>query len=136
MGLSNLLYGPYERRLMASLDRSRIPRHVGVILDGNRRWAALQGGSTAQGHRAGADKIIEFLGWCEEAGVEVATLWLLSTDNLARPAGELDPLLGIIESTVRSLATQGHWRVQEGRGRHRRLRRPARQRGRRLRRAS
>jgi short-chain Z-isoprenyl diphosphate synthase len=106
-----VLYGVYERRLMSSLDRSRIPRHVGVILDGNRRWAALQGGSTAQGHRAGADKIAEFLGWCEEAGVEVVTLWLLSTDNLTRQIAELDPLLGIIESTVGSLAAQGHWRV-------------------------
>ena len=111
MGMSNVLYGVYERRLMSSLDRSRIPRHVGVILDGNRRWAALQGGSTAQGHRAGADKIAEFLSWCEEAGVEVVTLWLLSTDNLTRSSTELDPLLGIIESTVTSLAAQGHWRV-------------------------
>mgnify|MGYP003418190949 CR=1 FL=1 len=56
MAVSDLLYGVYERRLKASLDPERIPRHVGVILDGNRRWAAVQGNSTAQGHRAGADK--------------------------------------------------------------------------------
>ena len=111
MGLSNLLYGPYERSLLASLDRSRVPRHVGVMLDGNRRWAASQGMSTERGHQAGADKIEEFLGWCQEVGVEVVTLWLLSTDNLSRPSGELDPLLRIIENTVTDLASHGTWRL-------------------------
>ena len=111
MGVSDLVYGIYERQLKASLDPERIPRHVGVILDGNRRWAAEQGNSTAAGHRAGARKVEDFLGWCEEAGVELVTLWLLSTDNLARPAAELEPLLGIIESTVESLAAHGTWRV-------------------------
>ena len=111
MGVSDLVYGVYERRLKASLDPDRIPRHVGVILDGNRRWAAEQGNSTAAGHRAGARKVEDFLGWCDEAGVEVVTLWLLSTDNLARPASELEPLLRIIEGTVESLAAQGRWRV-------------------------
>ena len=111
MGVSDLVYGVYERRLKASLDPERIPRHVGVILDGNRRWAAEQGNSTAAGHRAGAQKVEDFLGWCEEAGVELVTLWLLSTDNLARPAAELEPLLRIIESTVEALAVHGSWRV-------------------------
>ena len=111
MGLRSLVYGAYERSLAGSLDRTRIPRHVGVILDGNRRWAANQGGSTASGHRAGADKIAEFLGWCQESGVEVVTLWLLSTDNLTRSPNELEPLLRIIEQTVQSLAAQGHWRI-------------------------
>lgn len=111
MGVSDLVYGVYERQLKASLDPEKIPRHVGVILDGNRRWAAEQGNSTAAGHRAGARKVEDFLGWCDEAGVELVTLWLLSTDNLARPAAELEPLLGIIESTVESLAAHGTWRV-------------------------
>ena len=111
MAVSDLLYGVYERRLKASLDGDRIPRHVGVILDGNRRWAAIQGNSAAQGHRAGADKIAEVIAWCQEVGVEVVTLWLLSTDNLARPAAELDPLLGIIEATVTDLASHGDWRI-------------------------
>ena len=111
MGLKDLVYGVYERQIKASLDQERIPRHVGIILDGNRRWAAVQGSSSAHGHQAGAEKITDFLGWCDEAGVEVVTLWLLSTDNLERPSAELEPLLGIIEQTVRSLATQGTWRI-------------------------
>jgi len=111
MGLSDVLYGAYERRLAASLPPDRIPRHVGVILDGNRRWARETGTSTAHGHQAGADKIEEFLGWCDEVGVDVVTLWLLSTDNLSRPEEELSPLLGIIEDTVRQLAAADRWRV-------------------------
>ncbi len=54
------------------------------MLDGNRRWAKAAGADTAAGHRAGAANISPFLGWCEELGIEVVTLWLLSTDNLNR----------------------------------------------------
>ena len=111
MGLSELLYGVYERRLAAQIRLDRMPRHVGVILDGNRRWASEQGTSSSAGHRAGAVKIVEFLGWCDEAGVEVVTLWLLSTDNLSRPPAELDALLSIIEETVTGLVEQSRWRV-------------------------
>ena len=82
-----------------------------MILDGNRRWATAQGSSSSAGHRAGAAKIVEFLGWCDEAGVEVVTLWLLSTDNLNRPPAELDALMGIIEDTVTGLVEQGRWRL-------------------------
>ena len=80
--------------LPGRLPSERIPKHVGVMLDGNRRWAKAVGADTAQGHRAGAANIEPLLGWCEEIGVEVVTLWLLSTDNLNRPADELEPLLG------------------------------------------
>jgi short-chain Z-isoprenyl diphosphate synthase len=111
VGLSDLLYGVYERRLTAQIPVDRRPRHVGVILDGNRRWATEQGTSSSAGHRAGAAKIVEFLGWCDEAGVEVVTLWLLSTDNLSRPPAELEPLMGIIEDTVTGLVEQGRWRL-------------------------
>jgi len=114
MGLRDLVYEVYERRLagrLEQIDRSRLPRHVGVILDGNRRWAKGVGKSTAGGHQAGADKIVEFLGWCEESHVEVVTLWLLSTDNLQRPEAELQPLLAIIEETVRDLAERRRWRI-------------------------
>jgi short-chain Z-isoprenyl diphosphate synthase len=81
------------------------------MLDGNRRWAKANGADTAQGHQAGADNISPLLGWCEEVGVEVVTLWLLSTDNLNRPAAELTPLLRIIETAVAGLAAAGRWRL-------------------------
>jgi short-chain Z-isoprenyl diphosphate synthase len=109
--LRGLLVGLYARRVEGHLDHAQVPKHIGVIMDGNRRWAKAAGSTTAQGHQAGADKIEEFLGWCSETDVEVVTLWLLSTDNLTRPEDELRPLLGIIEGVVRTLAADGRWRV-------------------------
>ncbi|TQK52161.1 short-chain Z-isoprenyl diphosphate synthase [Streptomyces sp. SLBN-118] len=111
MNLRDLVYGLYARRVEGRLDHAQVPKHIGVILDGNRRWAKASGGTAAQGHKAGADKISEFLGWCHETDVEVVTLWMLSTDNFDRPEDELIPLLGIIEDTVRDLAADGRWRV-------------------------
>jgi len=111
VGLSDLVYGAYERRLRRQIPPERRPRHVGVILDGNRRWASSHGSASDVGHRAGAAKIVEFLGWCEDADVEVVTLWLLSTDNLARPEPELATLQTIIEETVTDLAATGRWRI-------------------------
>ncbi|MEV0124928.1 isoprenyl transferase [Streptomyces sp. NPDC050703] len=111
MNLRDLVYGLYARRVEGRLDHDQVPKHIGVILDGNRRWAKASGGTTAQGHQAGAYKIEEFLGWCAETDVEVVTLWMLSTDNFDRPDEELTPLLGIIEATVRSLVADGRWRV-------------------------
>lgn len=88
-----------------------MPRHVGVMTDGNRRWARSAGHTdVSKGHKKGADKIFELLAWCKQAGVEVVTLWLLSTDNLSRPGDELGPLLRIIEDTVTELVTQ-RWHV-------------------------
>ena len=106
-----MLYPAYEARLARRLPTERLPKHVGVMLDGNRRWARAVGADSAHGHRAGAANIEPMLGWCEEIGVEVVTLWLLSTDNLNRPAEELEPLLGIIGDAVESLAEQGRWRL-------------------------
>jgi short-chain Z-isoprenyl diphosphate synthase len=112
MGLRGLVYRLYERRLEAKLSRPAIPTHVGVMCDGNRRWARSAGfPDVSSGHQAGADKIFELLGWCEDAGVQVVTLWLLSTDNLSRPAAELEPLLKIIEGTVQELASL-EWRIK------------------------
>jgi short-chain Z-isoprenyl diphosphate synthase len=108
VGLRNVLYSVYERRLAASLAGRPLPRHVGVIVDGNRRWAKEMGFADPNtGHHVGAQKIEALLGWCKDTGVEVVTLWLLSTDNLSRPSAELDPLLRIIETLVSDLADEG-----------------------------
>ncbi len=111
MGIRDLVYGAYAKQLNAQIDSERIPRHVGVVLDGNRRWASEHGSTSQHGHRAGAAKIEEFVGWCEEVGVEVVTLWLLSTDNLTRPPDELASLLTIITDTVSDLASTGRWHI-------------------------
>jgi short-chain Z-isoprenyl diphosphate synthase len=111
VGLRDLAYRAYARRLTTRLDRQRIPRHVGIMLDGNRRWARAAGSPPSAGHRAGAAKINEFLDWCDDLGVEVVTLWLLSPDNLNRPSDELAPLLQIIEEVVTHLGASGRWAV-------------------------
>jgi short-chain Z-isoprenyl diphosphate synthase len=111
MDLRQLLYGAYQRRLVTSLPPASVPRHIGVLMDGNRRWARARSAGPSHGHQRGADKIPEFLGWCEEVGVEVVTLWMLSPDNLSRPEEELGPLIEIIEDAVESLAATGRWKV-------------------------
>lgn len=108
----DLVYKAYTSSLRRNLPAEALPRHVGVMLDGNRRWARQRGAASAEGHRAGADNIAPFLGWCEESGIEVVTLWLLSTDNLNRPTAELEPLLAIIEQVVTDLAAAQRWRVR------------------------
>jgi short-chain Z-isoprenyl diphosphate synthase len=113
VGLRGAVYSIYERRLRAHLDGLAIPRHVAVMLDGNRRWARAAGfEDVAEGHLAGARHIANLLDWCTETGVEHVTLWLLSTDNLSRPADELEPLLAIIGEVASELAADGKpWRV-------------------------
>lgn len=97
--------------MVRRIPSDRIPQHVGVMLDGNRRWAKAVGADTAGGYQAGAANIEPLLEWCEEVGVQVVTLWLLSTDNLNRPADQLEGLLKIIEGAVASLAEQHRWRL-------------------------
>lgn len=109
---NQLLYNLYERRLVNELSPDRIPKHVGIILDGNRRWAKEGGNKTAYGHRKGADKITEFLEWADDLGVQIVTLWMLSTDNLSRDVDELRPLLSIITEATRRLADDGRWRIR------------------------
>lgn len=104
LGLSRLAYSVYERRLLRALPSERIPAHIGVVVDGNRRWAKLADTPTADGHLAGADKIVEFIGWCAELNIPTVTLYMLSTDNMNRSADELEPLIEIISDTLDRIA--------------------------------
>jgi short-chain Z-isoprenyl diphosphate synthase len=114
VGLRDAVYTVYERRLRAHLDGLPVPRHVAIMLDGNRRWARAAGFEDVnEGHLAGAAHIANLLDWCTEAGVQHVTLWLLSTDNLRRPAEELEPLLKIIAGVALELAAPGKpWQVK------------------------
>lgn len=109
------LYSTYERQLLGELDKQALPRHVAVLADGNRRWARMNapGEPLVTGYRAGADRLREFVEWCDDADLQVITLWVLSTENLFRSGpDELIPLLGVIEGLVADLAATGRWRVQ------------------------
>jgi short-chain Z-isoprenyl diphosphate synthase len=108
------LYGLYQRRLRRWLVDKDLPRHVAMIVDGNRRWAKQRAQeSAAFGHRAGAAKIREFLTWCDNLGIDVVTLYVLSADNITgRPNDELSELFEIIAELAEDLSRQGQWRVQ------------------------
>jgi len=109
-----LLYRVYERRLLHNLSSAEKPHHVGVIIDGNRRWARKAGMSNPNdGHRAGAAHISNLLEWCSASGIGMVTLWLLSTDNMRRPEEELQPLLEIITEVVDDLAApEQSWKLR------------------------
>ena len=112
--MRNLVYRIYERSLERGLLPQDLPRHVGVILDGNRRWAERQGGAKAShGHAVGAQKTLEFLGWCNDLGIKVATLYLLSTDNLkGRQTDELAELQDIIAGLAADIASLGTYKIR------------------------
>lgn len=112
---TGLLYRLYQRRLRREIAASHtVPHHIAIIVDGNRRWAKQRLQERAAfGHRAGARKIPEFLGWCEESGVKVVTLYLLSADNLnARDRDELEELFSIIADLAGLIAENPNWRVK------------------------
>ncbi len=85
-----------------------LPRHLGIIVDGNRRWAREAGVPTIQGHRVGAAKVLEALGWLDELELPLVTIWLLSRDNLRRSAEELTPLIQIITDLVHGVVEDGY----------------------------
>ncbi|PJJ71505.1 short-chain Z-isoprenyl diphosphate synthase [Diaminobutyricimonas aerilata] len=109
-----LLYGLYQRRIRRSLAGAELPHHVAMIIDGNRRWARQRALETAaHGHRAGAAKMREFLGWCDEVRIQVVTLYLLSADNLSgRSEAELEQLFEIIGDLADEISRVEGWRVQ------------------------
>ncbi|MHA6629759.1 polyprenyl diphosphate synthase [Pseudonocardia sichuanensis] len=106
----------YERRLhhvVATV--GRLPRHVGLVMDGNRRWARQMGmGNPSVGHRYGAEHVDEVLGWCRELGIDHVTVYVASLDNLRkRDATEVAYLLDVIEDVVaeRLAAPGAAWQV-------------------------
>lgn len=103
--LKELAYRLYGRQLERQVSRGPLPRHVGVILDGNRRYARRMGyAQVADGHTRGADKVEELVAWCDELEIPIVTLWALSTDNLGRAPEELSAIFGIIEQKVEAFS--------------------------------
>lgn len=85
-----------------------------MMIDGNRRWARQLGlQSPADGHRAGALKMREFLGWCDDLGIGVVSLYLLSSDNVRkRDSQEIEDLIEIIAELADALSRERNWRVK------------------------
>lgn len=114
--LKEPMYRLYEMRLRQGLaaSKSELPRHIAVLCDGNRRWARDAGhDDVSYGYRVGATKIAEMLRWCQDAGIEMATVYLLSTENLRREPEELSALIGIITDVVEEICTPANrWSVR------------------------
>ena len=99
------LYYLYQRRLLAVIKGGPMPRHIGIILDGNRRHARAQGiDEPSEMYRMGADKLDEVLDWCAELGIPTVTLWVFSTENFRRPSAEVSGILAVIEAKLAALA--------------------------------
>jgi short-chain Z-isoprenyl diphosphate synthase len=107
------LYRLYETRLLRQISQGPVPRHIGIVLDGNRRYAARAGWGGAQdAYRIGAQKLDEVIAWCRMCGIPAVTLWVFSTDNLARPRDEVDGIMAAIEGKMRALATDPELHAQ------------------------
>ncbi len=78
------------------------PRHVAVIMDGNGRWAASRGKPRLAGHRAGVDAVRRVVGWCLDRGIECLTLYAFSTENWRRSAAEVDGLMRLMGTVLRT----------------------------------
>ena len=102
------LYRLYSSHLRRQLAEATVPHHVAMMIDGNRRWARQAGLATvADGHRAGAAKMHEFLRWCDALGIRVVSLYLLSNDNLRkRDSQELSDLIEIIAELADELSLE------------------------------
>jgi tritrans,polycis-undecaprenyl-diphosphate synthase [geranylgeranyl-diphosphate specific] len=96
-------YRVYEGRLKAQVEEDEIPSHIGIILDGNRRWAQDQGVIRGRGHEEGANRAEELLDWCHDLGIKTVTLYVLSTENLDRSSDELQELFKLIEARLERL---------------------------------
>ncbi len=93
------LYRLYERRLLRQMDSSRFPRHVGVILDGHRRYARQSGlGAYVDSYWEGMRRFEDFVDWSAELDIPAVTAWALSKDNLGRSSAQLEPIYEVLTS--------------------------------------
>jgi len=97
-----------QEELAAQIDRSRLPRHIAVIMDGNGRWARKRGLPRSAGHRASSQSIRDTVEACGEVGIQFLTLYAFSAENWSRPESEVKALMELIEHTLRSEAEELH----------------------------
>jgi len=92
------------KKMMEEIKQHEVPRHLAIIMDGNRRYALYEGMDVRQGHKIGGDKLEEVVGWCHEVGIEGLTVFAFSTDNFKRPKEEVDHLMDLFEKDLNKLA--------------------------------
>src|SRR5438477_11322144 len=97
-----------EAKLLASIDPTRLPQHVAVIMDGNGRWAKRQGKPRIFGHRAGADSVRSIIDTCRRIEIEAVTLYAFSTENWKRPKTEVKALMQMLKRYIRKDVKEVH----------------------------
>ncbi|RIH87175.1 isoprenyl transferase [Calidithermus roseus] len=116
------LYWWYEKRLEAEVRQGHVPRHLGMILDGNRRFARELGLAGHEGHEFGVQKAYEVLEWCLELKIPTVTIWVFSTDNFNRSQLEVETLMNLFVKEARRMAQDPRIHANEVRvkviGRH------------------
>ncbi len=105
--LKRVLYRFYERQLLNEVVQGHLPRHLGLIQDGHRRYAREAGLSNVKGYRLGATKAEEVLSWCAQLKIPMVTLWWLSTENLSRDPDDVAAVLEVIEGKLPEWTNHG-----------------------------
>lgn len=101
----NALRDAQESRLLARIRSAPVPKHLAIIMDGNRRFAASHGMLVQEGHVRGKETLEHLLDWCLEVGIRILTVYALSTENLARSSTELGPLMDLFAESFRDIVT-------------------------------
>ena len=105
MNLSSFLYKVYEPLLWSQIKSGPKPQHIGLIVDGNRRFAKLKGLASVEGHNAGSRKLEDFLRWCWRLDIKIVTLYGFSKENHKRAENEVDYLMDLILEKLKQYQT-------------------------------
>lgn len=108
--LFKLIYNEMERiiakKLVEEVKKYPLPKHIAIIMDGNRRYAMMQGMPPYKGHEVGKDKLEEVIKWCHELGIKILTVFAFSTDNFKRKKEEVEHLMKLFEEDLKRLANE------------------------------
>ena len=100
----NILYRLYEWYITRDLKPEKMPKHVAIIMDGNRRYSKLQGNmDVVKGHEIGVDTLEKVLDWSIELGIEIITVYAFSTENFNRPEHEVEGLMKLFVKNFKRL---------------------------------
>jgi len=103
--VSKKAYSKYQKDLIREIHEGPLPKHIAMIMDGNRRYAAeLLGGDNNEGHRKGEEKIEEMLEWCLDLKIQYVTVYALSTENFKRDTDEIDFIMDLSEAALYRMA--------------------------------
>lgn len=88
---------------MEEIDKDNLPKHIAIIMDGNRRWAKNRGLTTKDGHKAGAKNLEKMALFCNELGIKYLTVYAFSTENWKRTKEEVSALMFILKANLDSM---------------------------------